>query len=189
MIKKIEQYEQYKAILSKLNKARLKFENTQKLFEQSQKISDELSTTLGISKAGEQIDFDQINKAEQQTKIKSREMKLAGAEYLKAEEKVKETIKKIQKLRIKDAQKIGLRISKTIVKAINMLNESRAEYTTLSNEMRADYFDYFGREKGMKKKDFSSDIGPECRLMIGSPFLYKGFLRVQKEYQKRIKKY
>ncbi|MBA7492280.1 hypothetical protein ES702_02829 [subsurface metagenome] len=186
MLTKIEKYPEYKASLSKLNKAKLRFENMQKLSEESQKISDKLSTTLGISKVGEQINFDQIDKAERQTKIKSREVKIAEKEYLKAEADLKDTIEKIRKLKLKDAQKIGLRLSRTIVKAINMLCKSREEYGLLNNEMKTHFGEIVNKE-GFRQKDFSSVVGPECRFMLNKLLFYKGFLRTQKEYQKKVK--
>lgn len=186
MIKRLEEYEGYKASLSKLNKARSKFENLQKLSEESQKISDDLFSTLGIKKIGEQINFDQIDKAERQAKIKSREMKIAEKEYLKAEANLKETIEKIRKLKLKDAQKIGLRLSRTIVKAINMLCKSREEYVLLNKEMGT-HFGEIVNEEGFKETGFSSVIGPECRFMLNKLLFYKGFLRAQKEYQKKVK--
>jgi len=101
-------------------------------------------------------------------------------------EELKETIEKIQKLGIKDAQKIGLRLSRTIVKAIKMLSKSREEYMLLNNEMRINFGEIVNKE-GFKEKGFSSVIGPDCRMMIDKPLFYEGFLRVQKEYQKKVK--
>ncbi len=186
MLRKISDYKEYQDCLKEIEKQRVRCENLTKVFEEFEKVSLDLDNTLGIEKSGELPDFNKISKSKEKTKIAKREVDIANEKLHSLEEYLKETIEKTQKLRIKDAQKIGLRISKTIVKAIKMLSKSREEYMLLNNEMRADYFDYFGREE-MKKKDFSSVIGPDCRMMIDKPLFYKGFLRVQKEYQKKVK--
>ena len=190
MIKKISDYKEYQESLKEIEKQRVRCENLTKVFEEFEKVSLDLDNTLGIEKSGELPDFNKISKSKEKTKIAKREVDLANEKLHSLEEYLKETIEKTQKLRIQDAQKIGLRISKTIVKAIKMLSKSREEYVLLNNEMRADYFDYFSEivnKEGLRQKDFSSVIGPDCRMMIDAPLFYKGFLRIQKEYQTKIK--
>jgi len=190
MLRKISDYKEYQDCLKEIKKQRVRCENLTKVFEEFEKVSLGLDNTLGIEKSGELPDFNKISKSKEKTRIAKREVDIANEKLHSLEEYLKETIEKIQKLRIQDAQKIGLRLSRTIVKAIKMLTKSREEYMLLNNEIRADYFDYFSEivnKEGLRQKDFSSVIGPECRMMIDKPLFYAGFLRVQKEYQKKVK--
>lgn len=185
MIKRLEKYEQYKASLSKLNKAKLKFENMQKLFEASQEISDKLSTTLGIEKIGEQIDFEQIEKAERQKKIKSREVKIAEKEYLKAEEKLKETILEIKNLRKIEIKKIGRAINRKVLKIIKDIAKLKKGYTQLEREIKSD-FESLEIEGG-----YSAVIGADPRQIdFSTPMSYSTefYLKRSKIYQSKKEK-
>lgn len=191
MIRKISDYKEYQECLKEIEKQKVKCENLTKVFEQYEKVSLDLDNTLGIEKSGELPDFEKITESKEKTKTAKRELDIANEKLLSSEEYLKETIEKIQRLRIKDAQKIGLRLSRTISKALKTLCKSRAEYVRLNNEMRADYFDYFSEivnAEGVRQRDFSDVIGPDCRMMINKLSAYKGFLRVQIEYQNKIKK-
>ena len=186
MIKRLDEYKEYQDCLKEIEKQRVRCENLTKVFEEFEKVSLDLDNTLGIEKSGELPDFNKISKSKEKTKIAKREVDIANEKLLSLEEYLKETIEKIQKLGIKDAQKIGLRLSRTIVKAINMLCKSREEYGLLNNEMKTHFGEIVNKE-GFRQKDFSSVVGPECRFMLNKLLFYKGFLRTQKEYQKKVK--
>ena len=186
MLKPIEKYKEYQDCLKEIEKQRVRCENLTKVFEEFEKVSLDLDNTLGIEKSGELPDFNKISKSKEKTKIAKREVDIANEKLLSLEEYLKETIEKIQKLGIKDAQKIGLRLSRTIVKAINMLCKSREEYELLNSEMKTHFGEIVNKE-GFKEKGFSSVIGPDCRFMLNKPLFYSGFLKLQIKYQKKVK--
>ncbi|MBA7602803.1 hypothetical protein ES703_09899 [subsurface metagenome] len=185
-LKPIEKYKEYQDCLKEIEKQRVRCENLTKVFEEFEKVSLNLDNTLGIDKSGQIPDFESISKSKEKTKIAKREMDIANEKLHSLEEYLKDTIEKIRKLKLQDAQKIGVRISRNIVKAINMLCKSREEYELLNSEMKTHFGEIVNKE-GFKEKGFSSVIGPDCRFMLNKPLFYSGFLRIQKEYQKKVK--
>jgi len=141
LLKPKEEYSDYTEGLEKLNEAKLKWENQQKLFEESQKISDKLSETMGISKIGEQIDFEQIDKAERQTKIKSREVKIAEKEYQEAQKEFEKIILGVREKRKIEARKIAIEIHKGIINATETLKTQKENYKQLTVELAPDITD------------------------------------------------
>jgi len=186
MLKPIEKYKEYQDCLKEIEKQRVRCENQTKLFEEFEKTNLSLEIDLGISKIGETPDFNKISKSKEKTRIAKREMDIANEKLHSLEEYLKETLSKIRKLKLKDAEKIGLRISKNIVKAINMLCKSREEYELLNSEMKTHFGEIVNKE-GFKEKGFSSVIGPDCRFMLNKPLFYSGFLKLQIKYQKKVK--
>lgn len=184
MIKRLEEYEEYKESLSKLNKVRLKFENLQKLSEESQKISDDLSSTLGIKKIGEQINFDQIDKAERQTKIKSREVKIAEKGYLDAQAKLEITILKIKNLRKIEIKKEGLKLNKKILKIFNTIEQIREKYRILEGEIKQD-FEELEIEGGYKAVIGANPFYVDFSNRLAYPS--EAFLKRSKIYQSKEK--
>ncbi|MBA7639211.1 hypothetical protein ES703_46869 [subsurface metagenome] len=186
MIKKTEEYKEYKISLSKLNKARLKFENMQKLSEESQKISDNLSSTLGISKIGEQINFDQIDKAERQTKIKSREVKIVEKEYLDAQKELENTILDIKELRRVEAREVGKKINRKMVKIVKTIEKYIEKYRLLKKDLGQDLSERDIIDRG----DITTIIGPDPTFIdFSSKMAYptEFFLKRTKIYQSKEK--
>jgi len=186
MLTPIKEYPDYKKYAEELEKARADFVEAEIKFGKLNAIAKNLEITLGVDKSGSKINWAKIQEADQNSKIAKRELDLASENFEKVEETLKNTIEKIRKLKLQDAQKIGLRISRTIVKAIKMLIKSREEYVLLNKEMRVHFGEIVNKD-GYKEEGFSSVIGPDCRFMIDKPLSYKGFLKVQKEYQKKVK--
>jgi len=185
MIKRLEEYEEYKASLSELNKMRLKFENLQKLSGESQKISDDLSSTLGIEKIGEQINFDQIDKAERQTKIKNREVKIAEKEYLKAEANLKETIKKVKNLRKIEIKKEGLKLNKKILKIFDTIDQIREKYRILKKEIKQDFEEELELEGGYRAVIGADPTYVDFSNKMAYPT--EAFIKDSKKYQAKEK--
>ncbi|MBA7496485.1 hypothetical protein ES702_07093 [subsurface metagenome] len=186
MLTKIEEHPKHKASLSKLNKAKLKFENMQKLFEASQKVSDDLSSTLGIEKIGEQIDFDQIGKAERQAKIKSREVKITEKEYLDAQKEIENTILDIKELRRAEAREVGKKINRKMVKIVKTIKRCREQYRLLAKELSSDLSE---RDK-IDRGDITTIIGPNpVYVDFENEMAYttEAFLKSSKIYQSNKK--
>lgn len=186
-MKKIEEYEEYKKSLSKLNKAKLKFENMEKLFEASQKVSDNLSNTLGIEKIGEQIDFEQIEKAERQKKIKSREVKIAEKEYLDTQKELEDKILEIKELRRAEARKIGLKINKRALKIMRAIEKFKKDYELLRIDLSEDLSERDRIDRG----DVATIIGPDPTFIDFSnkmDYATERFIKNSKKYQKSNKK-
>lgn len=156
MLTKIEDYPEHKASLSKLNKAKLKVENMQKLFEASQKVSDDLSLTLGIEKIGEQIDFDQVEKVERKAKIKKREVKIAEKEYLDAQKELENTILVIKELRRAEAREVGKKINKKVLKIMKSIEKLKSDYIILHKDISKD----LSKRDRIDKWDVHDIIGP-----------------------------
>jgi len=188
MIKKISDYKEYQECLKEVEKQRVKFENMQKLFEASQEISDKLSTTLGIEKIGEQIDFEQINKAERQSKIKSREVKIAEKEYQDAQIEHENIIIAIKEKRRAEARKVGLKINKKVLKIIKAIEKCKEDYTLLKKDLGQDLSERDIIDRG----DITTIIGPDFMFIdFSNPMSYptEFYLKRSKIYQSKEKEH
>ncbi len=186
MLTKIEKYPEYKISLSKLNKVRLKLDNMQKLSEASSKISDKLSETMGISKIGEQIDFDQINKMERQKKVKSREVKIAEKEYLDTQKELENTILDIKELRRAEARKVGLKLNRKMVKIVKTIEKCKEDYMLLKKDLGQDLSERDIIDRG----DITTIIGPDPTFIdFSNKMTYptEAYLKRSKIYQSKKK--
>jgi len=184
MIKRLEEYKEYQECLKEVEKQRVKFENMQKMSEASQKISDNLSSTLGINKIGigDQINFDQIEKKERQTKIKNREVKIAEKEYLDAQKELENTILAIKEKRRAEARKVGKKINLKMVKIVKTIEKYIEKYRLLNKELNQDLSERDIIDRG----SIETIIGPNPNYVDFSnkiAYTTETFLKNSKIYQ------
>ncbi|MBA7671706.1 hypothetical protein ES703_79866 [subsurface metagenome] len=138
MIKRIDEYEEYKKCERKVNKQRKRFESFQKLHEQYEKDNLDLEDSLGIEKVGDVPDFEKITKSKEQTKIRGREMRIAEKDYLDAQKQLEDKILGIKKLRRAEAREVGLKLNKRLLKVVRTIRRCKEQYLLLRKELSSD---------------------------------------------------
>lgn len=170
LLKPLEEYQEYQDCLEKIEKLELDLKQKEiKVAKINAKLKklDFLETKEDLAK---------LKKTEDSLRIAIGHNEKAQETLEQAKENLKETMELVKSDRAEKAKEIGLKLSKQIEEAVEIIEKNKGIYTKLYNEIKKDFIKKRSLYKRIRYDDnlIHSIIGLDFRSVINySPRLYK----------------